>query len=115
MKMRLSHIYSGNCVRVMDKKIDKEHIDLMMLDHDLGGKTYVDQNEKNTGSEVVRYILKNREDEKFKGTRIIVHTFNTPAGKSMTDVLRQHGFDVLFVPGIWIKNTFRQHIKMDYV
>lgn len=104
------HLTADSFIKALSKE---KFVDCIMLDHDLGGKTYVDTGDRNTGSEVVRYILKNKDDEKFKKTKIVVHTFNTSAGKLMTDTLRHNNFDVIFVPGIWMKETFRQYIKMD--
>jgi hypothetical protein len=46
-----------------------------MLDHDLGGEIYVDTNYSNTGSEVVRWIEKNKPDIK----EIVVHSYNSSA------------------------------------
>ena len=95
------------------EQLDQEtRVDLMLLDHDLGERVYVDTNDPNTGSEVVRHILTNRDDEKFKTTKIIVHSFNNVAAKYMVDVLARVKFDVLYVPGVWKKDVFRAYIDM---
>lgn len=58
---------------------ETERIDVMFLDHDLGGETYVDPSHENTGSEVVRWLLTNRVNV----DKIVVHTLNPYAGKRM--------------------------------
>ena len=88
-------------------------IDLMLLDHDLGGKVYVDTKDKNTGSEVVRYIVMNKDQEKYKSTKIIVHSFNGPAARFMVDILRQANFQVAYAPGVWQKDVFRKFIELE--
>jgi DNA-binding NarL/FixJ family response regulator len=86
--------------------------DIVFLDHDLGGQTYVETSEKNTGSEVVRWIMgvfdgekdhrekliypKSRQD--WRGTRFIVHSMNTAAALSMTHDLGQARCAVNHVP-----------------
>ena len=87
------------------------HVDLMLLDHDLGNRVYVSEDEENTGSEVVRHILKNVD--KFKETKFIIHSFNNVAAKSMYDNLRTFSSNVAYVPGIWNKEVFRSFINFN--
>jgi len=96
------------------KQLSKEtRVDLMLLDHDLGGRVYVDMEEKNTGSEVVRYIVGHKDEEKFKSTKIIVHSYNTVAARYMVDLLRHCDFDVLYAPGIWQKEVFTHFLRLE--
>jgi CheY-like chemotaxis protein len=88
-------------------------IDLMLLDHDLGDRVYVDTKDKNTGSEVARYIVMNKDQEKFKSTKFIVHSFNGPAARFMVDILRQAGFQAAYAPGVWQKEVFRKFIELE--
>lgn len=58
-------------------------VDLLFLDHDLEGKIHVDPSDPNTGSEVVRWIVKNNPQI----GKIIVHTHNSNAAKDMVESL----------------------------
>jgi CheY-like chemotaxis protein len=60
--------------------------DLICLDHDLGGEQMVNPRGKNTGSEVVRYMIKNPHPAK----AIMIHTHNPPAGNQMVMALMRH-------------------------
>ena len=74
--------------------------DLLMLDHDLGGEIYVDTNYSNTGSEVVRWIEKNKPEIK----EIIIHSYNHSAAMMMIETLIRCGYDakrILFDPS-WV-------------
>jgi hypothetical protein len=71
-----------------------EPVDLVFLDHDLGGEQFVDSNGKNTGMEVVRWIMENKPPvEKF-----IVHSMNHGAAEIMTGRLETSGYDVERIP-----------------
>ncbi len=104
------HLTAHDFIKTLSKE---EHVDLLMLDHDLGNRVYVELQDKNTGSEVVRYIVTNKNDEKFKTMKIIVHSYNTVAAKNMVDILRHNKFDVLYAPSVWEKEVFRKFIKME--
>ena len=67
--------------------LDTNKVDLIMLDHDLGGEVFVDVNNENTGS----YLVKNISDLN-KDTTVIVHSMNTVAGKAMVETLTSKGF-----------------------
>lgn len=70
--------------------------DYVFLDHDLGGETFVDTRETNTGSEVVRWIGQNRPQV----GQFVVHSLNHPAAYRMTEDLRGMGYAVMKVPFI---------------
>ena len=53
------HLTADSFIKTLSKE---KFVDCIMLDHDLGGKTFVDTGDRNTGSEVARYIIKNRDD-----------------------------------------------------
>ena len=85
--------------------LEKDEFDLLMLDHDLGGECYVDTAEKNTGSEVVRWLT----NSGYRSSPvIIVHSMNEPAARSMEHALAYDGFEVHRIP-------FVQMIAMDYL
>lgn len=68
--------------------------DFVFLDHDLGGQEFVDTRDTNTGSEVVRWIKRNRPQV----GQFVVHSLNHPAGRRMEDDLRGMGYAVVKVP-----------------
>ncbi len=70
------------------------HADVVFLDHDLDGKTYVDMNEENTGSGVVRWIIANKPSV----SQFIIHTLNYHAGVSMEQGLLSAGYESSRIP-----------------
>lgn len=68
--------------------------DLILLDHDLGGLTYVGEADKNTGSEVVRWMVENMT----AFPPIIVHSHNHDAALSMKIKLGQAGANCERIP-----------------
>ena len=73
---------------------DTEQTDLLFLDHDLGGQTFVDSSETNTGMEVVRWIVANKP----KINVIVVHSLNRPAAGEMVFKLYDVGYNVSAIP-----------------
>lgn len=70
-------------VRVLQEMLDKHiPIDYIFLDHDLGGRIYVDSGDENCGMRVAEFI-------KLKGIRaeIILHTQNIVGADNMRHVL----------------------------
>ena len=65
--------------------------DVISLDHDLGGETFVDSQRKDCGMEVVRYILRNRP-ACLADTRFIVHSHNHSAATMMAEALSSAGY-----------------------
>lgn len=54
---------------------DRKHFDIVFLDHDLGGKAFVDSNNKNTGYQVAKFMKRNGNSF----NQMIIHSQN-PAG-----------------------------------
>lgn len=65
-----------------------DEVDILFLDHDLGGLTFVDSGDKNTGAEVVRWIV----EHKPKIQLIVVHSLNYPAAIRMEADLIDAGY-----------------------
>lgn len=63
---------------------DPQGWNLVFLDHDLGGETFVNPDEANTGSAVVRWIVANRPRVDW----FVVHSLNAPAANRMVANLR---------------------------
>jgi len=75
-------------------ELKKQDWDQVFLDHDLGGTTYQDASDKNSGSEVVRWILKNKP----KVGLFVCHSLNGPARENMVMALRSAGYGVGTIP-----------------
>jgi len=58
---------------------NENDFDIMFLDHDLGGKVYVDSLDPNTGWWVAKYIA----DNNIRSKQIIIHTLNYAGAKMM--------------------------------
>ena len=85
--------------------------DVIFLDHDLGGETYVDPDNKNTGSEVARFI--NSSDIDFGNLIVIIHSMNTPAANSMKILIEEKISNTFYVVGIWFDEVFKKVISFD--
>ena len=64
---------------------------VIFLDHDLGGKTFVDSNEENTGYQVAKILPTSIN----KTTPIIIHSWNGPGVKRMKRALETHEAQVV--------------------
>ena len=73
------------------KLLGEGHWDLVSLDHDLGGESFVDSRREDCGMEVVRWI----EMHKPIIGKIIVHSSNPDAAHKMFWRLRVAGYSVL--------------------
>lgn len=71
-----------------------EQIELLFLDHDLGGQEFVDSSREDTGMEVVRYIEANHPAI----DKIVIHSLNTPAALEMKSRLAKMKYDVDYIP-----------------
>lgn len=60
--------------------------DVIFLDHDLGGQVYVDTENPNTGTFVVRKLSETVNTE----TPVVVHSWNAVAAQAMADYLKEH-------------------------
>jgi len=70
------------------KKILKENKDkqwdMIFLDHDLGGRVYVESADQNTGYQVAKFI----RDNDIKYYNIITHTLNPMGAKNIQGILK---------------------------
>jgi DNA-binding NarL/FixJ family response regulator len=89
--------HADDCIEQLEKA--EEPWDILFLDHDLDNQTYVDPEEFNTGSEVVRWIVKNKPEIK----QIIIHSHNEEAGESMRRDLYLAGYNVKRHPFLSLK------------
>jgi len=90
------------------RELQAGDFDAIFLDHDLGGETYVDTNNKNTGSEVVRWMCAAYMPTPVAAnTAMIIHSLNYPASISMWDKLTDAGFtNVHTIPFTRLVSTY---------
>jgi hypothetical protein len=74
-----------------------ENWDEVHLDHDLGGRTFVESSENDCGMEVIRWICKEPRPH-LRKTRFFVHTHNSVAGLLMVLQMRSSGYNAEFRP-----------------
>ena len=74
-----------------------EPIDYIFLDHDLGGQTFVDSSESNTGMEVVRWMEANQEDLP-EIEVVVVHSHNPVAAQNMVLKLQDMNINSEAIP-----------------
>lgn len=80
------------CLTMLAEPWDEVH-----LDHDLGGRTFVDSSETDCGMEVIRWLCKEPRPH-LKGTSFFVHTHNTAAALLMVLLMRGSGYKAEFRP-----------------
>jgi hypothetical protein len=68
--------------------------DLILLDHDLGGETFVDSEFYNTGAQFCRYLIK----KKIELPQIIIHSHNPVGAEIMEEYLIEKGYNASRVP-----------------
>jgi CheY-like chemotaxis protein len=57
----------------------------IFLDHDLGGKVYVDSKEYNTGMTVAKWLTKHKQD-----ATIVIHSYNAAGARNMAVALKDY-------------------------
>jgi len=87
----------------------KEHFDIVFLDHDLGGRTFVDSSDRNTGAEVARFMAADGiamrtviHSQNAAGIHyirsILPHARVVPFGPELNDVLHELLHEVVEPP-----------------
>ena len=82
----------AECLARLDQPWDEVH-----LDHDLGGKTFVDSTDQDCGMEVIRWLCKEPRTH-LKDSRFFVHTHHAAAGLLMVLQMRGYGYKAEFRP-----------------
>lgn len=91
----------GHEITVVDKvgtaihKYAPPYPDLVLLDHDLGGKQFVAENEFETGSQFVRWLVETHPDNK---STFLVHSYNPVGADNMVALLQKAMMDVVRIP-----------------
>jgi len=89
-----------NCIELL--KLSE--YSLIFLDHDLGGEVFVNHDDKNTGSEVARWIEKNPLKN---GQSVIVHSCNPGGAEYMMHLIKNS----IHVPFVWVDEIFKKTFK----
>lgn len=79
------------------KDIFDGHYNLLLLDHDLGGRQFVSQADPETGSAFVQWLVAQYPNGR-GGEGVIVHSYNTVAAKAMIETLAENGYDANYIP-----------------
>ena len=80
------------------KMLKEKKFDLIFLDHDLGDETYVDTYERNTGSEVARWL----NEHPVKAV-VVIHSLNLPAAEYMQSLIKGS----YLIPYVWTEERFK--------
>ena len=98
LKCNVVHVDSAReCIHHLRDRI----FDVMFLDHDLGNRVYVSENDPNTGSEVARWIEANTGG-KNNGIPCFVHSFNPAGAQYMVGIIPNS----VHIPGVFAKDNF---------
>ena len=91
--------------------LSQSHFDLVLLDHDLGGRTYVDHNDEaeDCGMRVAEFLSIRPELVNRIGP-IIVHSLNGPAAQSMVGLIGEASW----VPFLWTQAVWMKFLKMPH-
>ncbi len=81
-----------DCVACLAENWDEVH-----LDHDLGGRTFVDTNEIDCGMEVIRWLCREPRTH-LRESLFFVHTHNSVAGLMMVLQMRSSDYKAEFRP-----------------
>lgn len=103
---------SGFIAMLSDAHTMNETIDVLFLDHDLGGDVYVSSDEPNTGMEIVRFLENKKSVPKIN--KIVCHSLNSPARANMVERLTNLGYLTLNIPFILLtgKNHLQRVLEM---
>ena len=83
--------------------------DLILLDHDLGGKTYVDHTnqQEDCGMRVAEFFSIRPERVRTHGP-IVVHSLNGPAAQQMVELIGE----AIWCPFVWQREIWGKYINM---
>lgn len=91
--------HASDCIRALSEK----KYNLVFLDHDLNGQTYVNTEFEDTGSGVARWWKNNEHPN--KETPLILHTYNNLGAVYMHSCLPHS----IWIPRIWESGVFNNH------
>jgi CheY-like chemotaxis protein len=79
----------------------ENNFQVMLLDHDLGGRIWEDSNGENTGYQFVKRIVENQLQ---KDALIYIHSCNPIGANLMLNLLKDNDYDGIWIPYHLIKN-----------
>ena len=87
----------------------EQRFDLILLDHDLGGRTYVNftDEQEDCGIRVAEWLSIRPERVNQQGP-IIVHSLNGPAAMQMVELISE----ATWAPFLWTEPVWRKFLKM---
>jgi len=96
--MLLPRIYQCDITQTDDveqakKILLSKQFDLIFLDHDLGGKVFVDSELPDTGYQIAKFIA----DNKIKYQQIIIHSMNPIGAQNMLTILSKRS-SAVYIP-----------------
>jgi CheY-like chemotaxis protein len=80
--------------------LSKNKYEVIMLDHDLSGEFEQNINDKNTGSEVARWIAE--DPSRIGNAKVFVHSLSNEGSKNMVSLIP----GAKHVKWAWLKDTF---------
>ena len=75
----------NGAIEVYARESAKAPFDLLLLDHDLGGRMFVDSNEEDTGAAFVRRL----PDAPENPPDVVIHSYNADGAQNMLATLRE--------------------------
>lgn len=89
--------------------LESTRFDLILLDHDLGGRTYVDfsDEKEDCGMRVAEWFSIRPERVSQQGP-IIVHSLNGPAAQQMVELIGEASW----IPFVWTADVWRKFLKI---
>lgn len=88
--------------------LSRTRFDLVLLDHDLGGRQYVDHTDEyeDCGMRVAEWLSSDPRRVRDQGP-IIVHSLNGPAAQQMVELIT----DAIWIPFLWSSTTWSKYVK----
>jgi len=109
IKEHLKAVFKDYEIIHCDNVVDAKHIlessvfDYIFLDHDLGGKAFVDSEDANTGYQVAKFI----NEKKIKYDKCVIHSLNYPGVLRMWPLLER----TMYLPIIMWNRENIEYIK----
>lgn len=99
-----------HCERAAEanEALGANRFDLILLDHDLGGRTYVDHTDQkeDCGMRVAEFLSIRPERVRQHGP-IIVHSLNGPAAQEMVELIAE----ACWIPFVWTEDVWNKFLK----
>jgi CheY-like chemotaxis protein len=80
--------FSKSYYEALEKFDFTKRYDILLLDHDLGGRVMISSNDENSGGNFVNYI----KDYQYKDIDVIIHSHNPLGSNTMKNRLDKAGF-----------------------